>query len=203
MLWVVAGKFFGFERKTNTKGYLVIEEVRERRKQVKEKIDFIIKEENGERLIFRFFPKKSEVEFAEGYNKDWSNIWNITYDWKIIKQIKRNKRYISKTIYHHPYDTSCLEDLPDAINEIIGNKENVYLECERIAKMEETDWILTYNKESSNIDFKIYEHHLFDDGGEKYFLFSLPIDKAKDFASYIDTTVNYLIENSELNYFGQ
>lgn len=182
---------------------LVIEGVRERRKQVKEKIDFILNEENGERLIFRFFPKKSKVEFAEGYNKDWSNIWNIIYDWKIIKQIKRNKRYRSQTIYHHLYDTSCLEDLPDAINEIIENKEKVYLDCERIAKIEETDWILTYNKKSSNIDFKIYEHHLFDDGGEKYFLFSLPIDKAKDFASYIDNTVNYLIENSELNYFGE
>ena len=62
---------------------------------MKAKIDFILNEENGELLIFRFFPKKSKVEFAEGYNKDWSNIWNIVYDWKIIKQIhsiRRSKR---------------------------------------------------------------------------------------------------------------
>lgn len=169
---------------------------------MKDKIDFILNEENGERLIFRFFPKKSNVEFADGYDKDWSNIWDIDYVWSIIKQEKRNVRYNSKTIYHHPYDKSNLNYLPEAINEIVEDKKRIYLPCDDVF-IGGADWILTYNEENNNIEFKIYEHNLLGDGGKKYYLFSLATNKAKEFGSYIDHTFLYLIDNSELNYFGK
>ena len=56
----------------------------------KRKIDFILDEKNGtERLIFRFYPRRSSCHsFGDEPPKDWNDVYKVYYSYAIIKQWK-------------------------------------------------------------------------------------------------------------------
>lgn len=55
----------------------------------KRKIDFIIKQSSDERLIFRFYPRRSSCHsFGDEPPKSWSNVYKVYYSYAIIQQWK-------------------------------------------------------------------------------------------------------------------
>ena len=55
----------------------------------KRKIDFIIEQEEDERLIFRFYPRQSSCHsFGDEPPKSWSEVYKVYYSYAIIKQWK-------------------------------------------------------------------------------------------------------------------
>ena len=60
----------------------------------KRKIDFILKERNGWRLIFRFYPRKSSCHsFDENPPKSWDEVYKVYYNYSILEEYDWDKYY--------------------------------------------------------------------------------------------------------------
>ena len=53
----------------------------------KRKIDFILNERRGYRLIFRFYPKRSSCHsFNENPPKSWNEVYKVYYSYAILEE---------------------------------------------------------------------------------------------------------------------
>lgn len=58
------------------------------------KLDFVLKERNGYRLIFRFYPKQSHCHsFNDKPPTSWNEVYKVYYSYAILGTSNKNPRY--------------------------------------------------------------------------------------------------------------
>jgi hypothetical protein len=79
----------------------------------KRKIDYIIKQSDDERLIFRFYPRQSSCHsFGDEPPKDWNDVYKVYYSYAIIKQWKfdQEDQWESEVIFSEGCDECSIID---------------------------------------------------------------------------------------------
>lgn len=79
----------------------------------KRKIDYIIEQEDDERLIFRFYPRQSSCHsFGDEPPKSWSDVYKVYYSYAVIKQWKFNPddQWESEIMFYESCDECSIID---------------------------------------------------------------------------------------------
>jgi len=79
----------------------------------KRKIDYIIKESDNVRLIFRFYPRRSHCHsFNDEPPKNWNGVYKVYYNYAIIKQwkIRPNDQWESEVVFYESCDECSIID---------------------------------------------------------------------------------------------
>ena len=79
----------------------------------KRKIDFVLNEKDDERLIFRFYPRKSSCHsFGDEPPKCWEDVYKVYYSYAIIKQWKfePEEQWESEIMFREPCDECSIID---------------------------------------------------------------------------------------------
>lgn len=93
----------------------------------KRKIDYIIEQEDDERLVFRFYPRRSSCHgFGNEPPKSWSDVYKVYYSYAIIKQWKFNSedQWESKIMFSSGCDEcSAIDEVAFVCSQLYEGKE--------------------------------------------------------------------------------
>ena len=155
--------------------------------------DFVIKETNRYTIVFRFYPEKSSMHgFHDEPAKSFREVYKVYYTWDIIKISNDRRRKPERMFGLSCDENSALLSLDELIEWcIIERKRNL----KRRSFGDGSSWELTYRyagyAEQSQIMFVV-----FDMDSDLGFRFQLAIPKAREFASYLETINQYMLEHS-------
>lgn len=169
----------------------------------KRKIDFIIYEDNSEKLIFRFYPRQSRCHsFNEEPPHEWKEVYKVYYHYSIIHMWKDDN------FHEILFDSRC--DECSVIDEVAyriklisegnttwnvkvpltGENHTVQLMNEEIDSFAMgVTWLI--RQERSN-----YVLHLWD-WQHKGYWFSLNKDKFKEFGEYLNECCEYMLAHGD------
>lgn len=74
---------------------------------MKRKIDFLIHEDDYEKLLFRFYPRRSRVHsFDDNPPTSWGGVYKVYFSYAIIRQNKWNEddNWESEIMYDESFD---------------------------------------------------------------------------------------------------
>lgn len=83
---------------------------------MKQKIDFIIKEDDSKRIIFRFYPRRSHCHsFNDIPPKNWDEVYKVYYHYSILLQHKKitnvdKVQYCTETLFESLTDECSVID---------------------------------------------------------------------------------------------
>lgn len=167
----------------------------------KRKIDFVLRESDTSKLIFRFYPRQSSCHsFGDEPPKDWSDVYKVYYSYSIIRVYKEDNWY--KTLFN------CRCDECSIIDEI-AERCKLLAEGKTVFKGEHngeeytikllnnevhpfgmgTSWMISRRN-------NIYEFRLFDWDDIGY-RFCLKKDKLKAFGEYLSECCEYMLAHGD------
>ena len=179
----------------------------------KRKIDYIIEQEDDERLIFRFYPRQSSCHsFGDEPPKSWSDIYKVYYSYAVIKQWKFNPedQWESEIMfYEHCDECSEIDEvgqrcllLADGI-EVFKRDDGreIQLLDNRILPFGMgTNWTISKNTwtdwEDKSIKHTYYKFTLFD-CFDKGFRFSINEKDMKAFGEYLLGCCQYMFAHGD------
>lgn len=178
----------------------------------KRKIDYIIEQSEDERLIFRFYPRKSKCHsFGDEPPKNWSEVYKVYYSYAIIKQSKFNPEdpWESEIMfYEHCDECSEIDEvgqrcllLADGI-EIFkreDDKEIQLLDNQILPFGMGTNWTISKNiwtDFENNIKHTYYKFVLFD-YFNKGFKFNIDKKDIKTFGEYLLECCEYMLSHGD------
>lgn len=183
----------------------------------KKKIDFIISEEDNNRLIFRFYPRRSSCHsFDDEPPKDWSDVYKVYYSYTIINQWKfdPNERWKSEVVFSEPCDECSIIDEIGERCLLLSNglevfkreddKEIQLLNQEIYPFGMGTKWTISkhtciiygWNEEDKDIKHIYYTFTLFD-YWNKGFRFDLKEKDIKPFGEYLLKCCEYMLAHGD------
>lgn len=175
----------------------------------KRKIDYIIEQEDDERLIFRFYPRQSSCHsFGDEPPKSWSDVYKVYYSYAVIKQCRFNPEDKWKSeimFYEHCDECSEIDEvgqrcllLADGI-EVFKRDDGreIQLLDNRILPFGiGTNWTISKNTwtdwEDENVKHTYYKFTLFD-YFDKGFRFSINEKDVKAFGEYLLGCCEYML----------
>lgn len=165
------------------------------------KMDFILKETDFCRILFRFYPKNTHVHgFTDIPPRTWKEVYKVYYSWAIIYQNvdngKINSKY-NKTLLYFPCDEcSEIPNLSGYIKYVIETGVDLKIPaCGQPAG----DWIIQQKKGKDwhGNEYEDYYFELFDNWMNQGYKFTLSKEKALDFCDYLDAINQYALYHSE------
>ena len=173
---------------------------------MKQKLDFIIYDERGERLVFRFYPRSSYWKSP----KSLEEVFKIYYSYSIFMQWKKENGSIERTevMYKDPCDegsvidivSECCEKLSNGVTKEekhlkIGNKDYNrmvhYCGTEYDPLGYGTSWLIHPSNKENMFKIEVWSS---DDKG---FRFWLSKEKLKQFGEYLNMCCEYMLEHGE------
>ena len=167
----------------------------------KRKIDFIIRENDRSKLIFRFYPRRSSCHsFGDEPPKSWDEVYKMYYSYAIIQVYKEDNW--SKRLF----DCHC--DECSIIGEIV-ERCKLLAEGKTVFKGEHdsekytikllnnevhpfgmgTSW--TISRRNTTYEFKLFD---WDNTG---FRFYLEKDRLKEFGEYLSECCEYMLAHGD------
>ena len=183
----------------------------------KRKIDYIIKQSDNERLIFRFYPKQSSCHsFGDEPPKNWNEVYKIYYSYAIIKQWRFNSDYEweSEVMFYESCDEcSIIEEVGQRCLLLADGYETFEREDgDRIPLLDQriipfgmgTEWTISkhvctgygYDENDEDITYTYYTFMLFDYFG-KGFKFDLNEKNIKSFGEYLLGCCDYMLAHGD------
>lgn len=181
----------------------------------KRKIDFILKEENDERLIFRFYPRQSSCHsFGDKPPKSWSNVYKVYYSYAVIQQWKddpEDQWYSEKVFYEHCDECSIIDAvgkrcllLADGIETLRHGTEMKLLNTPIFPFGMGTEWTISKkcipvchdHDDEEKLCHTYYKFTLFD-WFNKGYRFSIQADKLKPFGEYLINCCEYMLAHGD------
>lgn len=93
---------------------------------MKRKIDFIIYEDDNEKIIFRFYPRSSHVHsFNDIPPTNWGEVYKVYFSYAIIRQTRWDvkDKWESEIMYNEGFDEcSCIDQVSETLKDIIAGK---------------------------------------------------------------------------------
>lgn len=172
----------------------------------KKHIDFVLYEDNYEKLIFRFYPRLSSCHsFDENLPTKWEEVYKVYYNYRILKFYKYDRGYDG---YDVLYDTRCdecsvirtvaawLKLLSEGKKEIIIDDaiidaHTVQLLDNEIYDFADCTWWTI--REGSHDSYK-FELFRYDDVGYRFWL---PKEQAYEFGKYLDECCEYMLAHGD------
>lgn len=183
----------------------------------KRKIDYIIEQSDDERLIFRFYPRRSSCHsFGDEPPKNWSEVYKVYYSYAIIKQWKFNPedQWESEIMFYESCDECSIIDevaqrcllLADGL-EVFKRKDGkeIQLLNERIFPIGMgTEWIISkrtwtdfgYEDDEEDVVHTYYTFMLFD-YSEKGYRFRINQEGMKAFGEYLNECCEYMLAHGD------
>lgn len=159
---------------------------------IAESINFVIRSDNDETIMFKFKPQQSSCHsFNETPPKSWEEVYKVYYTYDIIKT------------YHDDCSTetmfSCFCDECSAIPDVVAKfYKNGFLSLEDYPNNEMcfqaiagVEWTLKYNAFTECIEFSLFNMD------NKGFRFSLTTEKATEFIEYLKDCCDYTLAHGE------
>lgn len=183
----------------------------------KRKIDFILEERDNERLIFRFYPRRSSCHsFNDELPKSWNEVYKVYYSYAIIKQWKfePNDQWESEIMFYEDCDECSIIDgigricllLADGV-EVYKREDGIEIQLLNEVKMPfgmGTEWMITkhtcvvygWNEDDEDEEETYYTFILFNWFG-KGFKFTLKDNKIKLFGEYLLECCEYMLAHGD------
>lgn len=178
---------------------------------MKQKLDFIIYDEQDEQLVFRFYPRRSHCHsFNEKPPQSSEEVFKVYYAYSILKQWKREDGSIECTevMYEESFDecsvidtvSECCEKLSNGITEEerhlkLRNKDYSrlvhYCDTEYYPLGDGTSWLIHPSTKQSMFKIEVWSS---DDKG---FRFWLSKEKLKQFGEYLNMCCEYMLKHGE------
>lgn len=167
---------------------------------MKKRIDYIFDEDDYERKIFRFYPRRSHVHgFGEKCPQSWNEVYKVYYAWAIIHQFKFDEgaeaEWESYTVFTMDCDEcSALGDIPYEIMKLkIGEKTNFG------AMGDGAEWDIKYCEGNKYFIYSkpYYAFTVWNNFTNQGYRFDLSPEEVQQFSKYIEYIQNYMIEHSE------
>ena len=173
----------------------------------KRKIDFIINQTEDERLIFRFYPRKSSCHsFNEVPPTKPEEIYKVYYSYAIISQwkLKSDSQWESDVKYYEPCDEcSIIDEISERIKYIIEGKTSItvnHRDKEYVIELlnnevqpfgDGVSWTINDCRKKD-----LYEIVLWN-SEEIGYRFYLEKDKLKEFGKYLNECCEYMLIHGE------
>lgn len=171
-------------------------------------IDFIIKECDDERLIFRFYPRQSSCHsFNYEPPKTVEDIYKVYYNYAILKQYKfyDNSGWDTDIVFHAHCDECSMIDEVGEICRLLSEGKEVFdrkdgtkiqlLNREILPFGMGVSWII--NKHKGNFKREVYYEFMLFDYNNKGFRFYLSEYKIKDFGEYLLECCDYMLKHGD------
>ena len=175
----------------------------------KRKIDFIIKQSDDERLIFRFYPRQSSCHsFGDEPPKSWSEVYKVYYSYAVIKQWKFNPedQWDSEIMFYENWDECSIIDEVGQRCLLLANGTEVFrrkdnreirlLDKPIIPLGMGTNWTISKNTytdwEETDKEYTYYKFTLFD-YFDKGFRFNIDEKDIKAFGEYLLGCCEYML----------
>lgn len=179
------------------------------------KIDYILEEKNNQRLIFRFYPRRSSCHsFNENPPKSWNEVYKVYYSYAVIRQYKFKYDYEWESFVI--FEETC--DECSIINEVAsrcrllseGQKTYTYdnYTFDLLGEINPpgmgTSWIISktklYEHHTDNlnkaVEIPAYDFMLFTYQG-KGTRFTVKERQMKDFGEYLNHCCEYMLKHGE------
>ena len=179
----------------------------------KRKIDYIIEQEDDERLIFRFYPRQSSCHsFGNKSPKSWSDVYKVYYSYAVIKQWKFNPEdQWESEIMFYEYCDECseIDEVGQRCLLLADGYETFEREDgERIPLLDKciypfgmgTNWTITKHKYLSNWDDEkedIYYKFILFDYFDKGYRFRINKENMKAFGEYLLGCCEYMLAHGD------
>lgn len=169
-------------------------------------IDFVIKEDDNEELIFRFLPKESNCHsFNDKPPTKWGEVYKVYYSYKIFKKWKDDNS--TQEMFRCGCDEcSVIDEVAARIKYIIEGKKTVtinyhnkeyiieLLNKEIIPYGDGVSWII--NETTNILKEKIYEIILWKYNGIGY-RFYIKKNKLKEFGEFLYKCCEYMLAHGD------
>lgn len=181
-------------------------------KRKKRKLDFIIKDSDTSRLIFRFYPRGSSCHsFTDEPPKSWKDVFKVYYSYAILQQSRLTKddMWETQVVFTETCDECSIIDEVGERCKLLseGTETLIRQEGEEIRLLDDiifpfgmgTNWTISkFTVQDSNDDEaeNIYRFTLFD-----YFnigfRFELDEHQLKPFGQYLLDCCEYMLQHGE------
>lgn len=171
----------------------------------KRKIDYIIEQEDDERLIFRFYPRQSSCHsFGNEPPKNWDDVYKVYYSYAIIKQWKFDieDQWDSKVMFYEDSDECSIIDEVGHRCLLLANGLEVFKreDGKEIQLLNQrmfpfgmgTEWTISKRTCVEYGKYTYYDFVLFD-YGDKGFRFTLSEKDMKSFGEYLLGCCEYML----------
>lgn len=169
------------------------------------KLDFILYEDEDERLIFRFYPRQSHCHsFNDKPPKTWNDVYKVYYSYGIISQYKldEDSQWNSEIMFKEDCDEcSIISEVGQRCFYLSEGKTYVDVSNDTkswsVKLLDEevypfgmgTTWKIS--KVRNNYKFELF------DWWNKGFKFLLDENKIKDFGQYLLNCCEYMLKHGE------
>ena len=174
----------------------------------KRKIDFIIRESEYDKIIFRFYPRKSSCHsFGDKPPKSWDDVYKVYYSYRIIRiwKIDNNSHEI---LYKCGCDEGSVIDEIAAVCKYLsegkkqvtktypknlgGDTVTIELLNREIFPMGYgTSWTIKESRDKESYKFELFG---WNDVGYRFWL---PKAKAKEFGEYLEECCEYMLAHGD------
>ena len=154
---------------------------------------FVLESTEHDETIFRFYPKDSHCHsFGDEPPTNWGGVYKVYYAWDIVKFEKWRGQIInceSKVLFDMPFDEcSPLTELPGYLFGIVDIGDSVTHVLGQ--GMPSSNWDIKV--EDPKVEFTVW--HFPDSNGYRFRLYK---EKAKEFADFLKTVNEYMLEHGE------
>jgi hypothetical protein len=169
----------------------------------KRKIDFIIKEDKFDKIVFRFYPRLSSCHsFGDEPPKSWNNVYKVYYYYKILNIYKEDSS--CEVLFDSGCDEcSRIQDISAVCKHLSEGKteiETTYRDKTRIIKFLNNEffplgdgisWLI---KEYYDKDYFAIEMFRKDGVGYRFFLSQ---NEIKQFGMYLNKCCEYMLAHGD------
>ena len=175
----------------------------------KRKLDFILYEDDGEKLVFRFYPRRSSCHsFGDEPPKEWSDVYKVYYAYSIFRYDKDFKEHT--TLFNCPCDEcSSIGEVAARIKCLLDGKETItrsrngeewtidLLGKEIVTFGDGVDWQIDKLDPVDELSLPTrykFMMWLYDEIG---FRFVLKKEQMKAFGEYLESCCEYMLAHGE------
>ena len=181
----------------------------------KAKMDFLLRDKENERLVFRFYPKKSRCySYGKKPPKNWDDVSEVCYSYAILRQtrLREGERWSTEKVFADEDDEFSVIYSVGTICTLLA-KGRRYNKCDgkkysllnewitplgmgtewKIKKHEWEDWC---EKEGDFKKYIFFEFVLFS-YWDRGFRFSIEKEKMKPFGEFLISCCEYMLAHGD------
>ena len=165
------------------------------------RLDFVLIEDNYQKTVFRFYPRKSHCHsFDENLPKSWEDVYKVYYSYSIIRNWKASKK---KEILFECLCDECsvIDEVAETIRLVLSGQKVFEIEREeekiRIKLLDRSirpfgygvTWLL--HKEHKLFELLLWNYN------NKGYCIRLDKEKLKEFGIYLNNCCEYMLQHGE------
>lgn len=159
------------------------------------KLDFVIEnrkhDDEHKQIIFRFCPTESHCHsFDDDPPKSWDEVYKVYYSYHIFERYDWLDFHCSDLVFNMPCDEcSILTSLAFYIRDLVktGKSKTSAITFGQPG----SEWIIERTSHNA------YKFTVWEDPSNKGYRFWLPADRMEEFAEYLDTVNEYMLQHGE------